>query len=295
MPANLLYLPPKALTLDWPDVARRADVPLRDWLAVVNARYLAQPITVLKGPADDALFCGWTLRIENRYGPMIAQGLAGGPLCAQVDRRNRWDVWFAQAADYNPAGGNGVHGSTGTTFVDGNGATQLLTSDGLTLNNLSPNANYESDMFVFWGTTAGQEYFGMAQANTSSFYSFLHWLIVREVTHDQWLVLSSLRSGATMMTGREGGVGFRSLCRVTSDWLLTQAVTDAITRPVVVNSSTFNNYEEPILFEQALVLPAELAARNSLQPLTTAQVSGGPPDEFWMQVGGNLLVMIPPP
>ncbi|MCT0247008.1 MULTISPECIES: hypothetical protein [unclassified Synechococcus] len=302
MAATLSYLPPAGATLDWPDLARRAAAQLEAWLALVNGRYPQQQITVLHGPADDAAWCGWTLQIESKHSALVAQMLAGGPLCPVPDRQNRFDVWFGLLADYDPLDSSrGVHGVVDTAVAtDGFGATALITSNtSLASNRLSPTAGpnppHLQDYFVFSGETEGQEYFGLSMASASSSQSNLLFLITREVSEGQWLVMSYLQNGCTMITDRSAAPGFRQLIRLGSQWLWQPMLGTSFAWPVVVNSTSYAFYQGPVIIEPALVLPADFLCRALLTPLWTSQVDTAPPGQFVVTVGGNLAVRIPPP
>ncbi|MCP9820043.1 hypothetical protein KBZ18_11135 [Synechococcus sp. Cruz-9H2] len=302
MVATLYNLPPAGPTLDWPDLARRAAPQLQAWLDLVNPRYPLQPITVLKEPAQDSAWCGWTLRLENKYSPMVAQMLAGGPLCPVVDRQNRFDVWFGRAADYDPLDtSRGVHGVVYTTVTtDSGGSIASITSNTTGLNNklsptAGPNPPHLEDYFIFSGEIAGQEYFGMSMVSSGGFQNNLLFLITREITEGQWLVMSYLQNGCTMMTGRAIAPGFRQLIRLTTQWLWQPVLTNHFGWPVLVNSTTYAHQSGPVSLEAPLILPSEFLARARSAPLWTAQVEGLPVGQFCVTVGGNLAVLIPPP
>ncbi len=298
MDATIHHLPPASSVFDWPAIARMADGYLDDWLALVNARYPTQQIQVLKQPSDDSAYCGWTFNIANLYGPLVVQVVAGGPLCPVSSRVNRLDLWCGPAADYDPlAAGLGVHGRISTLVVTQTGPTPLpFTSDNYptSANWIAANsaaAPHVNDYFCCSGEVVGGEYFACGQSDASGVYRRLHFLIAREQTYGQWLVMCHAQTGWTMITGRAAAPGYRYLCRASTNGIWQQALLYDYGWPAIVNSSTFQSDVFPVLFEQALVLPSDFVVRENTQPLTTGQADGRPTD-FFCSIGGNLAVLI---
>ncbi len=298
MPATIHPIPPASLAYDWPLLARRIDAHLRDWLAIVNTRYPQQSIAVLKAPADDADFCGWTLSIANPYEALIAQVIAGGPLCPQLDRRCRLDVWLGKATDHDPlAPGLGVHGGITTTFL-GNAQTPLpLTSELFpsTANMLASSSNdfrHLQDVFVAVCTTPGGEFFAAGQSDHSAFPSAdrLFFLLSREMATNQWILLSFGVTGCTLIAGRAEPPGFRFLARVSSNHLWVLRSTGDYCWPAVLNTATYQWYQGPVILEKALILPSDIVAVTNQKALTIGQASGRPPDEFFCSIGAGLAV-----
>jgi len=73
------WKPPLDLARIWPAVALSA-AGGSGWRWEPPVSHSIQ-ITVLHGPRMTRLACGWTLQIESKHGALVAQMLAGGPLC----------------------------------------------------------------------------------------------------------------------------------------------------------------------------------------------------------------------
>jgi hypothetical protein len=193
MAAVLSHIASSGKVYRWDAVALEIQALLIDWLAVVNSQHPSETITVLRGPADDGLYCGWTLRLQQPEGAVIAQ-CVGGSINAPVSTDvNRIDAWFGFEASYDPL--DTTIGSHGLVKQASGSSSQISTRRGTATHLLAYQGSFPTpvDTVVFQGTTPGQEYFGWSTtAFDSTSYQHLPLLIARCQANQRWLLMARM-------------------------------------------------------------------------------------------------------
>jgi hypothetical protein len=295
MAAVLSHLASYGKVYRWDAVALQIQALLADWLAVVNSQHPSEPIMVLKGPADDGLYCGWTLRLQQPEGAVIAQCVAGSintPVSSDV---NRIDAWFGFEAHYDPLDTTiGSHG----LVKQANGSAAAITSRrGTIANLLAYQGSFQTpvDTVVFQGTAPGQEFFGWSTtAFDSTAYQHLPLLIARCQANQRWLLMTRMAQSkwTTFMALPAPPSYCHVLASSTPDSVETLSNSKTIHSPVQL-TTTFGSTEfiaQPIRRYWSPQLPPDFAHAIKTSPFQL--VDSAESESHWFNPNRYLQVRI---
>jgi hypothetical protein len=290
MPATLLNFSRRGDTIPYPmpNVLNQVHAELESWVTTVNGQNPGQLLTILAKPADDAVNLGWTIKAQ-----LLAETSPG----VKAELLSQWVMFPAtgfilnavgKAVDYNPAGGNGVHGTLNAGTINAATAAYTITQP-LPIGAVTARS-----------TAAGQEYFLFSlMQHTYTNRMGLPIFIAKDANSGNWVIGNISMNSYAAITAWNGLLGNYVYAKTNDPWWPDYLSGFApylfrVNAAMQFLTPAFNPVVGPLARYSAVTLPNDLGVWPS-----TARAFGvwlAPGQKWYLAMGpSGLLVQIPAP